>query len=156
MTVAAAILLSLLHLPSLYETDGGVGSGFLGSALLLFLLVATIGVAWCKTRIGALIMILFVCAAFSYRQSTLMHRLRLQKIEVANIVSYVERFKIDNGEYPKTLSRYKFLHPELESYISYIPRAWNTPQYGIRFHPTHDDHIGHYYSPSNGYWYEDD
>lgn len=163
-TVIAAILTSIAYLPSTYETDGAVGSGFIGMLLILSWLVGGICLRFRRLRIATFVVVLLICCVFSFRQAILIHRLHLLENEVPRIVAYIDAFKNEHGEYPETLSDYVYQRPELQTYIKYIPPKTNratsslsfSVRYDIRYHPYHTKDFAHWYSPGHGYWYEDD
>lgn len=89
--------------------------------------------------------------------------MRLLRIEVAHIVEFLEKYRNEFGDYPSNLDGYTFEHLELREYV-HFETDFYPPPYAIRFHPCTDewmvpfDDLGiyHAYSPSIGYWYEDD
>lgn len=157
-TVAAAVLTAILYLPTTYETDGSPNIFWL--LALPFVVLALLGL-WSKgLRKATCVAILVVCCAFSFRQARLMTRYRNLQEEVTSISAYVERVHTERGEYPEDLASYKFLRPELEGYIRFEPArggdlyANRIPDpYRIRFHPTHESAIGHWYGPGTGYFF---
>lgn len=166
-TLVATIVTSVAYLPSTYETDGALGPG--GYAILLLSFFAIAGLIYIfsrRFRTSAIIAVIVVCSAFSYRQLVLTRRLHLLEAEVPLIIAYVEEFHNENGQFPRDLSGYVFRQPGLQEYISYSPLdtirpPWNSatsplPPYQIQYHPTHAYGIGHWYTPTDGYWYEDD
>jgi hypothetical protein len=160
-TVVAAVLTAAFYLPTTYETDGSVNIFMI---LLPFLLaVAAIGLWNERSRKPTAMAIVVACSAFSLRQVWLMARYRHLQAEVSLIIAHVEAFHAKHGQYPSTLASYDFARPELKSYIRYEPVIGGTfdanrisDPYRIRFHPTHDEGIGHWYARGRGYFYEDD
>jgi hypothetical protein len=161
--LVATVLMSLLYLPTAYDTDGGLGPGIFGMLLFAFLLVAGMCMSDDRLRKGAFIAIVVGCSVFSFRQAWLMNRMRNLREEVPRVIAYVEGFRNDHGQYPDDLSGYQFLRPGLRSYIQferakggevYVDRI--PDPYRIRFHPTHANGIAHWYGKGSGYFFEDD
>lgn len=164
MALLAAILASAVYLPSTYKTHGAVGSLLASAPIVLTWLV--VGVCFCfrRLRLPAVVITLLVCALFSWRQASLVNRLRLLEVEVPRIVAYVEKFKTEHGgDCPDDLSGYAFERPELAPFVRYTPPRPYQPKnsssdlpYQIHYHPRQSADVSHWYLSTGGYWYDDD
>ena len=154
-TFVAMLVASVTVLPSTYYTEGALGSMFFGFLRVSFATVTGICLFFPRLRGPAFVVFLLVAGLFIYHQSTLNHRLKQLEIEVARIITYVDKFKSAQGHFPQDLSGYEFQHPELQPYVAYSPPDGNY-SYQIRYHPTKDTGIGHWYFGDRGYWFEDD
>ena len=97
-----------------FETIGEIVSilyFFVIGLNLLFIVLAF----RCRT-LAALGVVLLAIAIIPY-QLYLGHRLLRVQAEASRIVSYVYEQKLDTGEYPPTLSNYKFHDPEMKQFI---------------------------------------
>ena len=166
MAWVAAVVTAAAFVPTTYESDGWPGPLIYGF-LLAVVVAVTLVLSAClrRCRLPVLVVAIVICSAFSYRQSTIMKRFRSLEVEVRHIIAYVEQFNRDHDHFPVDLAGYTFLQPDLSAYIQYSPPATERPPwhsatgtvpYMILYHPTKESGFGHGYSPSHGFWYEDD
>jgi hypothetical protein len=163
-TYLAAVVAGATYIHSFYEVEGAVGALFLGLLFVLFVIASAICLCFRRLRIVTLVASLVVCGLLISRESILIQRLRHLKTEVARIVTYVETFKNAHGQFPPDLSCYEYLRPDLRPYIAYSPprgvvsngATFGVNSYQIRYHPTNNEGIAHWYFGDQGYWYEDD
>jgi hypothetical protein len=93
-----------------------------------------------------------VIVVFALSQTLYSKRLAALRTEVANIIAYVDDFKLQHGLYPTDLSGYEFQQPDLAEYIEYRD-AYPTTSYEIRWHPIHLHGIAHWYGADYGHSY---
>ncbi len=140
---------------SLYEIYGDVASKAIPLLGAFTFLVTTPMLIVERTRRWWYRSWVVIFVAFSLRQSVLVRRLAELRVEVAEVVRYVDAFEAEQGRFPNDLSQYEFQHPHLADYIEYeltLPIA-----YAIRWHPVPIYGISHwYYGPGNGHYFEDD
>jgi len=155
------MLLSVICLQSNYEIDAHL-SIFLGMVLIPGWFIVLLCAFSRRLRLPSILILLLGCCLFLQWRAVQIDRLTRLKHEIPQVVAYIEQFKTDHGDYPHDLSGYKFLHPDLREYVNYVshqsPGSEWAPYgaYHIKYHPTHAEGIGHWYSPPTGYWYEDD
>jgi hypothetical protein len=156
--VLGAILMSFLSLRGLYEIHGAIGEAFFGMLLILFLLGAGLCAFFSRLRALSLVAVIVVCVWFGFLERSAKRRLMLLKAEVPRIIAYLENHKTHHGSYPADLAGYEFEHADLTSYVRYErqPTWYPYCPYVIRYQPTRDEGIAHWYSPKSGFWYEDD
>jgi hypothetical protein len=157
-TFVAIVVAASTLLPSLYYTYGAIGAAFLGLLFCLFAIVCGGCLLFRRLRVPTFVVCVVVCTLLIYHQSVLNRRLDQLHAEVAHIVSYVNTYKSAHGEFPRQLSGYEYQRPELQTYIKYSPPGgpYGSTSYVIRYHPTENDGIGHWYFGDQGYWFEDD
>jgi hypothetical protein len=167
-TLAVALLVTTsMACKSVYETHGELASYFYPGVLGLLGIVVLFCLPFQRLRLPALATIFVIYGAFCFRQSILVQRLRDLKVEVIRINSFVEQYKVENGQYPKDLSGYKFERPDLTQFIAYYPDDVGSSSlfdsYWIRFHPCQDEWLfpfhglGIYHAYSHGgFWFADD
>jgi hypothetical protein len=154
-TVVASILSALVACRTTYETHGAVPSGFVRMGLAAFLFISC-GLFYSRRyRRPLCVVVVIICATFSYRQAVLSKRLRDLKFEVSHVIVFLEQYNNEYGKYPADLTDYKFHDPSLTRYVDYITQ-WYSP-YAIRFHTKEYTGIGYwYYAGSGEYYFEDD
>jgi hypothetical protein len=155
MTYVAIAAWAIQSYATLYEVYGAARAAFIaffGGVICLVSVPLLMLVMRARTAIRILMIVL---VAFSLRQTVLTKRLAALRQEVAAVIDYVDKYRVNGGPYPTDLSQYRFHRPELAAYIEYRD-AYPVTSYEIRWHPIALDGIAHWYSPDFGHYYEDD
>lgn len=97
---------------------------FLNFIPLVFFIIRKLKLAFFSTLIIALLVIPY--------QIFLTYQLIIIKEESSNIVAYIYRYKLENGEFPETLEGYEFQYPQLKENIQHYGSSGNDFQ--LRYH----------------------
>ena len=155
ITLVATLLTMVALSRSFYETKGDVDGVNDSMWLAMFHLPAMIGLCFRRTRMPSLLAIVTICLIFGIRQASFARQLKLLRQEVTQIAAYVEQYKTDHGRFPVDLSGFNYHRPEFRQQIEFSLDPDGTSYY-MWFNPTGVRSYGHYYSSTNGFWFEDD
>ncbi len=103
-----------------WETVGEIESGFLG--FLICLNVVPFVIYFFQSKVARKIAVglaLLLAALIIPRQLLLRYRWHLLQQEASNLIKYAKENKSRTGAYPRDLTAYHFLYPNLKPHITY-------------------------------------
>ncbi|RFN58266.1 hypothetical protein [Marixanthomonas ophiurae] len=140
-----------------YENYGWAESAIL--FIMILLNAIPIILLYFKKRLISLIILLGLGIIIIPNQLIVAKKLILLKEEAANIVNFAYLKKLKTGNFPDTISDYKFVNPKLKEHFDYSRFIDNSNE--DNFQVTYyvgTTHTSHFYTHNNGpnwYYYDD-